>query len=91
MTDEGMILGARVRLCRKIGGRYPGAMYEIDPGPIGTVIAVHALPDDHDGSQHIAEVKFDDLIADLADWGNVLHVWAMADHGDCSPADFALD
>jgi hypothetical protein len=86
MTAEDFVIGARVKLIQPIGGSYPGSMYAIEPGPVGSVIAVFPDADDGNG-EPFAHVRFDQPIEDLEDWDNVLYVSAQ---GDAAPSDFAL-
>jgi hypothetical protein len=77
------VLGARVRLVRRAGGNYPGASFCIEPGPIGTVIK---SPEDFcvDEFAPNVGVRFDDRVADLDMWDNIVIVGddfdATADH-----------
>ena len=88
MTRDDLAVGAKVQLVKRIGGNYPGAMFDIAPGPTGTVIAVfpHA---DEDAGEPIAHIRFDEPQEDLEEWDNELPLWGDQ-LGDAGLDDFTL-
>lgn len=86
-----MSIGARVRLLRPVGGgESPGTMYgRIDAGTCGTVVEIDADADAEMG-EPIAFIKLDEPREDLAEWHNILHVWAGGSAADVTLDDLAL-
>jgi hypothetical protein len=94
LTETNLAVGARVRLAYRIGGCFPGAMYEIDPGPTGTVVALFDEAARRENGGVIAHICFDEPIEDLEEWQNRLHVWRGGkddpEIGDAVLSDFEL-
>lgn len=88
LSMANMAVGLRVRAIAQLGGNYPGSMYSIETGVTGTVIKVDPDPENGLVYGHVAEIKLDQVVDDLFEWGNVLHV--AIEHGDANLADFEV-
>jgi hypothetical protein len=86
MKPEDFTVGTRVRAIKRLGGCYPGSVYDIAAGVTGEVIAQYPDAATDEGDP-IAHVRLDQPEPDLADWDNILHIFP---DGDAAPEDFVV-